>query len=287
MGCCLSSSNRDPHHQNASNHRHPPSKPPPTPPQLVEEESVKEVLSETPVPRQQICVPNLQHKCTQTPSLKECEIEVNAGLSSKQEEEDSQAQVSQFSGMCSSINSDTLSMATTTTTVTTVTENREDEAMSKRVNRSPIKVPRKRPHTGELGGYRERAAKSPARRGNPPARSGQVGSRPVRGRELSGQGRNTQRSVTLRSSEVRRDSCEGPGRRSRSPATRKASEVGRGGGGGSPMRRAGRAGGMRLVGAGLEVEDVSKQEENGPVLPKQGNESLDNPLVSLECFIFL
>lgn len=65
----------------------------------------------------------------------------------------------------------------------------------------------------------------------------------------------------------------------RSPATRTAGGAGRGRAGASPGKAGGRS-----------VERKNKEDsENGSVLRQQeeGNESLENPLVSLECFIFL
>ncbi|PRQ53053.1 hypothetical protein RchiOBHm_Chr2g0162231 [Rosa chinensis] len=92
--------------------------------------------------------------------------------------------------------------------------------------------------------------------------------------------------------------------RSRSPATRNAGGVNRAGRGKSPAKVTGRAGGSS---SSVGVEESEKKGNNEPkeeVLagkkepeeeqrndgvsqPQQGKESLDNPLVSLECFIFV
>ncbi|KAF2283199.1 hypothetical protein GH714_043529 [Hevea brasiliensis] len=163
----------------------------------------------------------------------------------------------------------TYSTATTATTATAVTEIRDDEVTSKkRVNRSPSKLPRKRPYNGE----RERGIKPPGKG------------------ELSSQATTTQRNVG--SSRVGRDLGERSGRRSRSPATRKTSGgVSRGGrAGGSPANVTGKSGGRRGE-AGSGVKKEEKREENDSVLmqQQQGNEpvSLENPLLSFECFIFV
>lgn len=83
-------------------------------------------------------------------------------------------------------------------------------------------------------------------------------------------------------------------RRSRSPSRGRDGGTGR-----SPVRRVGSGGGVRSVnsagsgaGNGKDAGEESgeklavAEESNGNVL-EQENESLDNPLVSLECFIFL
>ncbi|KAJ6996719.1 lipoic acid synthase family protein [Populus alba x Populus x berolinensis] len=206
-----------------------------------EEETVKEVLSETPI----ILEPQMTTTQTQEPKT------LMQGNRKKHQEDE---EISQASETCSNITG-TLSTATTTTatattTTTTITEIREDEVTSKkRVNRSPAKVHRKRPYTGD----RERVLKYPAKT------TGQVI------RTAAGQ-----RNVGSRG--VRSDF-------GRSPATRTAGGAGRGRAGTSPGKAGERS-----------VERKNKEDsENGSVLRQQeeGNESLENPLVSLECFIFL
>ena len=189
----------------------------------------------------------------------------------------------------------TLSTTTTATTIT-VTEKKEEDKATSKCSRE-ARVPRKRPYTGELAGRRERAAKSPARRAEPSPEK----------RRSQGRGMGDVRSRRLNMGTpagVRRDSGEGSGRRSRSPATRTAGGVGRVGVGRSPGKGTGRAG-SRSLESGLQQQsqkqsssssstttptptptDQGKEELNEGV-SKEGNESLDNPLVSLECFIFL
>lgn len=81
----------------------------------------------------------------------------------------------------------------------------------------------------------------------------------------------------------RRDSGEISGRRSRSPAMR-AAEVGgaRSGPGRSPSTtKTGKSPGR------VRSEIPTRRVEGGIAPPTAGDESLENPLVSLECFIFL
>nr|XP_034915636.1 uncharacterized protein LOC118049688 [Populus alba] len=244
MGCCFSytdTTKRGPSHPKPPSRHHHHSPPQPhkpnvtatrTPPPL-EEETVKEVLSETPI----IVKPQKT-----TP------------------------EISQASEICSNI-TDTLSEATTTTaaTTTTITDIREDEVTSKkRVNKSPVKVPKKRPHTGD----RERVPKPPAKT------TGQVMIRTAAGQSNVG------------SSGVRRDF-------GRSPGTRTAGGVGRGRVGASPGKGTGEAGG-RSVERKKNEESVNgavlrrrQQQEEGNESLENPHESLENPLVSLESFIFL
>ncbi|OAY34098.1 uncharacterized protein LOC110629319 [Manihot esculenta] len=273
MGCCMSSRAATEPRQPKSpgHHCSSPKLPAPEPNSShvpitsVEEETVKEVLSETPISKVPQTSPSAQQETTQIPIVHESKTQKN-----KRKEEEVQAErtpeISQASEICSV--TDTYSTATTATTATAVTEIRDDEVTSKkRVNRSPSSLPRKRPHNGE----RERGAKTPGKR------------------ELSGQVRTAQRNVGSR--RVGRELGEKSGRRSRSPATRMSSGgVLRGGrAGGSPAKVTGKSSGRQVeMGSGAKEEE--KREENDSVLKQeQGNESasLENPLVSMECFIFL
>ncbi|KAJ9170996.1 hypothetical protein P3X46_019051 [Hevea brasiliensis] len=275
MGCCMSSrAVREPHQPKAPDyHRPPPKRPAPEPKSShvpitsLDEETVKEVLSETPIPKVPQMSPSPQQKNTQNPVVYEPKSQENKRKEEKEEEVERTPEISQASEICSVTN--TYSTATTATTATAVTEIRDDEVTSKkRVNRSPSKLPRKRPYNGE----RERGIKPPGKR------------------ELSSQATTTQRNVG--SSRVGRDLGERSARRSRSPATRKTSGgVSRGGrAGGSPANVTGKSGGRRGE-AGSGVKKEEKREENDSVLmqQQQGNEpvSLENPLLSFECFIFV
>jgi len=249
MGCCISSSNnkRGSSNPEPPSHRHSPpqarkphvstagASPPP------EEETVKEVLSETPI--------ILEPQMTTTPTQERKTLMQRNNMKHQEDQEITQASET-CSNITGTLSTPTTTTTTATTTTTTITEIREDEVTSKkRVNRSPAKVHRKRPYTGD----RERVLKYPAKT------TGQVI------RTAAGQ-----RNVGSRG--VRSDS-------GRSPETRTAGGVGRGRAGASPGKAGGRS-----------VERKNKEDsENGSVLRQQeeGNESLENPLVSLECFIFL
>ncbi|CAJ1956528.1 unnamed protein product [Sphenostylis stenocarpa] len=231
MGCCFSTPNSnqpqdDPKHpqpqlgslqQNCSIRA----------PRPLEEESVKEVLSETPISKpQQVPILMPQTK-TDLPAIQPREVPIKKALESEE--------VSLVSETRS--NGESFS---TTTTATTVTENREDEATSKRYN-AARNLNRKRSYAVD---GRDRRHKSPARKPEIPVRP-----RPVPRRD---------------SSHVRCLSGEESIRRSKSPS--------RGGRSNNlpPARRVPAAKGV--------------VEENDGVSVK---ESLENPHVSLECFIFL
>ncbi|XP_014491737.1 uncharacterized protein LOC106754249 [Vigna radiata var. radiata] len=201
-------------------------------PQPLEEEYVKEVLSETPISKlQQIPTFKPQIK-TQLPVIQPPEVPVKKALEPEE--------VSLVSETCS--NGESFS-TTTTTATTTVTENREDEATSKRSNATRN---RKRSYAvdGNRISSRERRQKSPARKPEIPVRS-----RPVPRRD---------------SDQVRRLSGGGSIRRSRSPSR----------GGRSNIRPPTRQ---------VPVTKDGVQRNDGVSV----KESLENPHVSLECFIFL
>ncbi|KAJ7948274.1 serine/arginine repetitive matrix protein 1-like [Quillaja saponaria] len=213
-------------------------------------------------------------------------FETRIGMINKTEEV---CELSQVSEVCSM--SESFSTATTATTAT-ITEKKEDEATSKRncrevgqrLNRSPAKVPRKRPHTVENPSGRERRAKSPARAEPSPERKNQVSARSVRGRESAGH--VTNRKLNMGPAGFRRDSGEGSGRRSRSPATRTIAGVRKEGMGKSPIKATGKAG-RQPPADGVESGGTEKVDEHNDSVSQQPNESLENPHVSLECFIFL
>lgn len=314
MGCCLGTAKTPkpdpPHPKNDPNrhHHHFHTKKPnyvsqPThvekpeirtsPPPVVEEEYVKEVLSETP-----ICKPQNPEICQEknTPLPPE-EPKLQA-----EPPKEAVSEASQLSEACGI--SETYSYSTTTTT-TTITEARDDEATSNRkrelgprANGSSAPVRRKRPYSGELAVQRERGPKPPRRTHEPSiGKMNRTETMSFRGRE-SGQLRTTQRSAAVPTG-VRRETVSS---RSRSPATRTAGGVNRAGRGRSPAKVTGRAGGSSSsVGAEEKGNKEPREEEvlpgksepkeeqpnDGVSQQEQGNESLDNPLVSLECFIFV
>ncbi|KAI9086795.1 hypothetical protein K1719_031389 [Acacia pycnantha] len=285
MGCCLSTpkctKQDQPDHQDASdikqsNSRSPerksnaiveiddhkaPSGPPPPPPS---DETVKEVLSETPISKPQVST-LVEERSTQMAVIKS-HVE-------KFEKVDDVSDVSQVSEICSFNDSFSIITTSTTTTMTTpIAVKREDEATSKRLNQPPSSnLPRKRSNCIDSSDGRERRPKSPARRSEPSPEKerNQVNTRSVRGRE-SGQVATRKPNVGL--GRVRRDSGEASGRRSKSPSTRAVSaasdriQV-------KPQAKAGEN----------SVSEKAEYQKNEGVPP----DSLDNPLVSLECFIFL
>ncbi|KAK7272357.1 hypothetical protein RJT34_28889 [Clitoria ternatea] len=226
MGCCFSILEQD---QNApqnnlgsheTNCR--------IPPQPVEEEFVKEVLSETPIskPQQQVQI-LLPEAKTQLPVVQNPKVPIN-----KTSEFEEPPLVSET---CS--NSESFS---------TVTENREDEATSKPSVRETTRN-RKRSCAvdGNKIGGREQRVNSPAK--IPP------GPGSVRRRKPAGE-----------------SSCQ----RLKSPSCTKTVAAG---GGRSQLRPPGGAN-WRIPPA----KGVVEQNDSVPV-----EESLENPHVSLECFIFL
>ncbi|OWM90999.1 uncharacterized protein LOC116202741 [Punica granatum] len=296
MGCCFSSAGKA-----LSSHRSPV-----IPRISLEEETVKEVLSETPFPPKPQ-PPGGDPKAT-VPEPEEAKIISAVNGKPEEDKEEGGGRVasapedaSEYSEMCSV--SESLSTATTSTIVM---EKREDEVTSTsrdcrefarvkpRVSRSsPLKAPRKRLYVA--GDGKRGMIKSPA------PRSGPAQSRRPSPTRTQGAATRTARTAARHyggSVGNGRDMGGGSYRRSRSPATRRDGMIGR-----SPARSVGSGGGARSVdpararaSAGdpkdLEEEGgvqrkVAEEEANGDVL-KKGNdgETLDNPLVSLECFIF-
>ncbi|KAI4334000.1 hypothetical protein L6164_018743 [Bauhinia variegata] len=260
------------------------------PPPQVEEETVKEVLSETSISKPQIPVLVEEGKTQMPISIVERQAE-NFDMKCLIHKPEEASEVSQLSEICSI--SESFSTCTTATT-TTITENREDEATSKRssrkvsqrVNRSPSKAPRKDSYTVDSTSTKERKAKSPARRTETsPERKSQVSSRSsVRGSET---GPMSGRKLSVGSAGVRSDPSEGSCRQSRSPSTGTVSGVSKAITGRTPLKATRGAG--RLSPADHSV----KHSGNAKVVEKKGSvsqgthESLENPHVSLECFIFL
>ncbi|XP_045831801.1 pollen-specific leucine-rich repeat extensin-like protein 2 [Trifolium pratense] len=343
MGCFFSKATTK--NQNPQNHQpslpkstqnHHEQTPPP------EEESVKEVLSETPIskpnqvpifiPETKTQIPLLQNpyekfqnknhqvpilipetktqlplahnpsqkfetnKSHQVPILipeTKTQIPLAQNPSQKFETKGSIEEVTEEVSQLSETTTVTESFSTATTATTaTVTEKREDEATSKHCsrgestathhhkwNRSPS---RKRPHVaadGNVAGGNERRVKSPARRSEPsPEKKMKSGSRLVRGRES---GPVANRKINASSAGVRRDSGEGSGRRSRSPSCSRSV-------GGSS--KVGISGGRKqapvAVENGMEKKSENEEVEEKNDIVSQG-ESIENPHVSMECFIFL
>ncbi|XP_062093954.1 uncharacterized protein LOC133799987 [Humulus lupulus] len=272
------------------------------PPPSAEEETVKEVLSETPRPRPKLedeledeeqvkkNIPNPKPLPVLYPIIKlskeeKTKIQKTAPFYHHTAEEEISEEVSEI---CS-LRSESVSATTTLTR----DDNDDDEVIgngaANRVYRSPLKLPNKnRSFSGDLG----RVGKSPTRRSNqsPGRRNGS--GRMVQGRDHPAQNMNRRGLRTANTTEhpppphyQRRDySGEGSApRRSRSPATR--SNMGR-----SPS--AGRAGRSPGRGGAGHIDPRMEEGKWPPARTTTNNstttdESLDNPLVSLECFIFL
>ncbi|KAL5082166.1 hypothetical protein RYX36_010587 [Vicia faba] len=293
MGCCISTPKDD---QNTLKNQEnpmqeakcrvpkpqPQSKSPPvtveepqskSPPLTVEEEYVKEVLSETETP---ISKPGKVSILTQETKTQMHNMEITKEpIMNKAFEEPSE--VSLLSETCSVGES-----FSTTTTATTVPESREDEVTSKRRIREGTRslnrnrngnhsdVSRKHSYTVEgnrIGGRERRRPKSPAMAPDiPPEKKVVVNAGSVRRREFP--------------EKVRRDPGENVRRRSRSPSCHRTvgSSNCR-----SELRQTDRAV-RRLPPPGKRVsEEVIGETDDGVLM----EDSIMNPHVSLECFIFL
>lgn len=269
MGCCPSSPYKadaaadaaHDHHHSSSSARPDPSRrsgrtaPAVAPP---EEETVKEVLSETPIAKK---ITNMDDHIKQRALLNNKPVE-------KQEMNTiNKKKTPSFRTEESSEVSDVRSMSELS--VSTAADGAGEEVLRRVAGRTPAKsrVPE--------GG------KSPAMRSDPSP--GRVRSGSVRERAGPADGR-------------RRDSREGSRRRSMSPATR-AAETGCGRvgpGRSSSARRTGKSPGL-VHNKAHPARTVEENSEEGEVTgesnkwrqPPTTDESLENPLVSLECFIFL
>ncbi|XP_059312758.1 uncharacterized protein LOC132063973 isoform X1 [Lycium ferocissimum] len=152
-------------------------------------------------------------------------------------------------------------------TTATATEKREEDGEV--TQRSPIRVHRKRQNSGDLTGVRERnfrsgrSAPSPEKKRSPA---------PATSRGVQGRGMPQQRRNVGPTNGPRRGPGDNVVRRSNSPAAR----------GPVDARRSVR---NRSPAAAREVESPAEKPKE-EVSPETG-ESLENPLVSMECFIFL
>ncbi|KAL2328261.1 hypothetical protein Fmac_021688 [Flemingia macrophylla] len=283
MGCCFSTPTTQTPYQS-----HPQ---PPQPPS--EEESVKEVLSETPVSKpQQVPILTPETK-THLPLLQ------NPPTVFHENDDDPIQQLSEPVSQLSETCSMSESFSTATATTVTVPEKREeDEATSKphKWDRSPS---RKRPLASDAAG-RDRRLKSPARRPEPsPETKIKASPRPLRGREP---GPPVNRRRTAGPAALRRDSGEISGRRSRSPAFPRAGKAASGG----CRKEASSAAAAKEKKKKTESEEVAEEndvdlhekvvEKNDIVSHEEvvekhdvvaHEECIENPQVSMECFIFL
>ncbi|KAI3736190.1 hypothetical protein L6452_15727 [Arctium lappa] len=281
MGCCLTTT--------AAGDDHPHHKPrggPPSP----EEEKVKEVLSETPIIISKKPPLNNQHILH---PLQQFKPKNDVVLLTNNPIQEKASEVSSEMYTCS----ESFSAATTTTTTTTTSfatdlkrrENGtgigigidEDGEVTQKVKKRPPakKVPRKQPppptSSGERAGRRERRIGPPAKRSAIPSTVDKKIQLPSRNITTAQHRRNI----------VRR---EPPARRSRSPAIR--GEEGQ-------LRKVEERSPVSKSGDRVPVNVTEnkgklklKKTTDGGVVPEPEPEiceSLENPLVSLECFIFL
>ncbi|KAK7246566.1 hypothetical protein RIF29_41435 [Crotalaria pallida] len=266
MGCCVSTSDN-------SDRSSPPkdsaeSRAPPPPPPL-EEETVKEVLSETPkwkpaVAKFEAEKPTVAKFETEKITVAKfgaekitvAKFEEKMALPINKGDEE-------ISEVCS------LSESVSTTTLT-------EEEPRQRVNRSPSKMSKNRSFSGEFGGGGGGGGgrgKSPARRTE--QSPGKRNVRVVQSRECQ-MGNNS-----MMRNQPRRDNS---GRRSMSPVTRADNVAARSVVGRSPSARRTNQSPARNRTA---VPENGGRKRESPTAEQSANESLENPLVSLECFIFL
>ncbi|GMI82370.1 hypothetical protein like AT1G11125 [Hibiscus trionum] len=261
------------------------------PPPSAEEETVKEVLSETPKPKAPIFIPQEEKKKTQieNPVFVKIQEKESLNFNTKPELkspvnfiEDSASE--DVSEICS------VSLSESISTITDRRDDEEEVTKPQRVFRSPARS----------GSRNQVVGRSPTRKleQSPGRRNGVV------------YGGSSVRLVQNREPTVRRgskpdpprkDPGESSGRRSRSPAVNR-SAMGRSPSGRRTNQSPGRA---RLdPGESGQTKKVEQQHcttttttttmegkwpssNNNGATSSAPNESLENPLVSLECFIFL
>lgn len=276
MGCCASSNRSSSHSPSSPSKDNDPRSsisrakssenraPPP-----VEEETVKEVLSET--PKWKLSVAKFEAEKPGFDKFK--------GESKELEEKPFHKAVEEISEV-----SEVCSLSESVSTLTTVTDRREEdeeeETRRRRINGSPARIHRNRSFSGER---RDKTpGKSPARRSDQSPGKRNVGSARVVAQSRDQMGNGVTRNQPL--------AGQNSGRRSRSPATRIDSVATRSVVGRSPSaRRTNNSPARARTGA---PEIGGRKMENSTVEGKwppssTANESLENPLVSLECFIFL
>ncbi|CAA0817930.1 Unknown protein [Striga hermonthica] len=274
MGCCVSTANPSPKHPRTSKiskttpKKSNISKSPPT----MEEETVKEVLSEIrTVPKIRPGPARGANRECESPFIKNAPLlSENAGKGHPNGAACIKPYV-EFAGAGADVSEDLGSEICSTvgeceSVCANPPENRGEKGEESREHPRRIS-PAKRRNTSSTGeGKREKSVgRSPGRRSDPSP-----------GRSRPGNGRG--------------DGGEGSGRRSRSPATRTDSGSVRSGAGRSPSaKKRGKSPGR--VGSGLGEKARKVDEERKDCgdwrCPPTNDESLENPLVSLECFIFL
>ncbi|KAI3466662.1 hypothetical protein Pfo_023325 [Paulownia fortunei] len=277
MGCCVSTNNtspppKTPHISNSSSSTKQngnSESPPPTYP-LPEEETVKEVLSETPTIPKHPSPPiprfheNHQNESQFKKTADQKKHHQNGTFFKKPFMAFGNDELSEVSSEICSTLSENVSVSTT------ITEKRENNGDGndefRETQWSPPVRFMNRSFSGDV--KREKTVgKSPGRRSEPsPSRNGPG----------SSYGR-------------RKDSGESSGRRSRSPVMRTDKRSSKTGLGGSQSsRKTDKSPGRVGSGSGEGIRKVDEgKESEGITWPPTSNELLENPLVSLECFIFL
>lgn len=283
MGCCLSTTKASAIDQQ-QRHRCPlpdPAKNDRAPPP-VDEETVKEVvLSETPVSKpltlQVLADDEKKSNGGQQKEVEFQQVKVEVPPAEAELDGDRRAVPTGVVKVAEEIVSEPSEMCSFTESIsTTATERRDDDG---EVNqRSPARgPPRKRRSPGDLGGGRDRTFRSPARRSapSPEKRKPLTSSRAGQNRPMVSQRRNVGPQ-----NGAQRD--PGPTRRSRSPVTHREVDTRRNARNKSPaVSESTRSPARSTENRGDKVE-----KPNDGVSEETG-ESLENPLVSLECFIFL
>lgn len=241
--------------------------PPPTLPHF-EEETVKEVLSETPKPS---FLPNLQQQQQQQQQRqREAEAEEKVQISKNNSRKspiltNGRDEPSDVSEICSL--SETMSFSTATITDRRGEYNDNDEEDDDEVGtkpKNPVKIQKRRPgvvSSADHSARRDLSRRSPSKRLEPSPS-------PVK-RRSSREAHTNRAWIPAGNNTVRRDLGENSARRSRSPTAARSKNCP------SPRR--------------VPAEDgIRKPEGNSaPDSAPAACESLENPLVSLECFIFL
>ncbi|WCJ26974.1 hypothetical protein M5689_008750 [Euphorbia peplus] len=251
-------------------------------PPSIEEEKVKEVLSETP----KLIKLEIHHDEEDDKQKKNIQIDPVPFLIVEDDKKEMNKLNFQEEDMVSEKeNSEVCSLSISETVSTTTFDygcNEDESEVKQRVKRSPAKLPAKnRSVSGDFGPRRGRiAGKSPCRRTdqspdkrNNVGRGGCGSVKPGQIRESSVGRRG------LRPDPYRRDPGEGSGRRSRSPVINRSTTIGR-----SPSARRVNESPGRVR---TDVPDKRPTTSNVGTSSTTPNESLENPLVSLECFIFL
>jgi hypothetical protein len=286
MGCCFSKQEIEKKANDKEKALKKPRWDPPPPPP--EEEKVKEVLSETPKakPKPRPNPPPAPSSPVLKPVQKETakdELEKKPKLKPKPSEippsDDRSEQPQPSDDACS------LSEVSNATSVTTTRERDREEISTTSAATSLPRIPRgnangynRKSYSGELVGGSRRERSSPAVVTGVGCRSGRTSpGPPLRNRSFSGNGNGVKRDVGERS-----------GRRSLSPGAKRREVVGSGVHGeklgvnrGVPVRR------VPPLPPNKAAAAAAAQLSEGDGLGTEGKESLENPSVSLECFIFL